>query len=127
MKKLLLILLFSVTTLSISAQKSTIDERLLSKYSSQELKALQVENPEELEYLTYCIENAFYWGVVPQEKVELKPHRFQKITLENTSTNNFYELTIKISDRVTQYFIVNASDRLLVVKSKAQILKELKK
>lgn len=127
MKQILFIFLFSVTSISLFAQKSTIDERLLTKYSNKELKLLQAENPEELKYLSFCIENAFYWEVVPQKKAQLKPEKFKKITLKNTSVTNFYLFDVKISDHTTQYFIVNESDRLLVVKSKAQILQELKK
>ena len=127
MKHTLFILLFSVITLSLSAQKSTIDERLLTKYSQQELNVLQTENPEELKYITYCIENAFYWGEVPQEKVKFYPDMFKEITLENTSTKNFYELDVKVLDDHSQYFIVNGSNRLLVVKSKAELLLEFKK
>jgi hypothetical protein len=127
MKQLLLILLFSVTTLSISAQKSTIDERLLAKYSSQELKALQVENPEELEYLTYCIENAFYVGDIPQEKIDANPERFKEISLQSSTITNFYELDLKIETHIARYFIIKGTDKLLMVKSKDQILLELKK
>ncbi len=127
MKHIFFILLFSVTTGSLFAQKSTIDERLLVEYKTKELKTLQAENPEELQYLTHCIENSFSWGIVPQEKVALSPENFKKITLQNTSIDNFYELDIKILEHITQYFIVNESDQLLIVKSKEQLLQELKK
>jgi hypothetical protein len=127
MKRLLFTFLISVTTLALSAQQSTIDERLLVKYERQELKALQAENPEELKYLNYTVENAFRWGVVPNEKVQTRPEKFQEITLKNTSETNFYKLDLKILPQKSQYFIVNGSDLMLTIKSKQKLLLELKK
>jgi hypothetical protein len=88
---------------------------------------MQAENPEELKYLTYTIENAFQWGVVPKEKLKVKPERFKAITVKDTLTNNFYELDLKIYPQKSQYFIVNGTDLLLIVKSRQELLFELKK
>lgn len=127
MKQLLFILLFSLTALSLSAQKSTIDERLLVNYSSQELKKLQTENPEELKYLTYCIENAFYIGNVPQEKIDANSSLFQEIELNTFPVANFFNLGINVLENKAQYFIIKGTKKVLTIKSKDRILLELKK
>ena len=127
MKQLLFTLLFSFTFCTISAQKSSIDNRLHVRYNSQELKAMQVENPQELEYLTYCIENAFYVSDIPQEKVDANPERFKEINLQSSTITNFYELDLQIEPHTAQYLIIKGTSKLLMVKSKDQILLELNK
>ena len=127
MKHILFILLFSVITLSIAAQNSTIDDRLLTKYSKQELKTLQTEQPEELQYITYCIENAYSIGSVPQEKIDANISLFKEIELSASSIENFYTLGIAVLATKAQYFLIKGTKKVLTIKSKDQILLELKK
>ena len=127
MKRLLFLILFATSALSISAQKSGIDERLLVKFSAEEMKKLQIEDPEELKYLTYCIENAFSIGKTSKEKIKSQPDNYGAIKLKSLPINNFFELNLNINNRTAQYFLINGTEKVLVVKSKYRILKELKK
>ena len=70
MKKSILILAFIITSISVLAQNNKIDKRLLVKYTSEEVKTIQAETPEEYKFLTYCIENAFYIAEMPAEKIK---------------------------------------------------------
>ena len=125
MKNALLIIFLFTVSLSITAQSASIDKRLLAKYSSEELKTIQKENPDELKYLTYCITNAFYLSNVTQEKINDNPTLFKEIKIDKASVSNFYELKVEIMENIKQYFIIQGTKTLIIVKSKKQILTEL--
>jgi hypothetical protein len=127
MKKILFILFLSAGTFSLSAQKSSYNNLLLVKYSNQELEKLQTENPEELKYLSYCIKNAFYFKEVEKYKIDANTSLFKEIDIADFPITNFFNTGINILDKDPQYFLVNGKKEVLFVKSKEQILNELKK
>ena len=69
MKKILIVLISLMCSFSmLFAQNTEFDSRLLVKYSIEELKKLEKENPSEVQFQTYCLDNAFYIGDYPKEK-----------------------------------------------------------
>lgn len=102
------------------------DTRLEVKYSKAELETLKQNNQEGLAYLNYCIENAFVIMPFPEEKAAASELRgvVQLNSLENI---NFFDLGLEIEDDNWQYYRIEGERKLLVIYSKEEILRKMKK
>lgn len=125
MKNTLLIILFIAISFSAVAQPNKIDDRLLVKYSLEELKILQSDNPIEFRFINHCIENAFFVGDLSEEKVKTNKTPYKEITIQTLPISNFYSLNIGVLENESQYFIIKGTKKLLMVKSKKHIKREL--
>ena len=115
MKKILIVLISLMYSGSmLFAQNTEFDSRLLVKYSIEELKKMEVESPDELAFLNYCLDNAFYIGDYPKEK-EGKINLDGAKQVENINEINLFELDIEILDGRNQLFSINDNSKLLVV------------
>ena len=115
MKKILIVLISLMYSFSmLFAQNTEFDSRLLVKYSIEELKKLEKENPSEVQFQTYCLDNAFYIGDYPKEK-EGKINLDGVKQIENINEINLFELDIEILDGRNQLFSINDNSKLLVV------------
>lgn len=115
MKKVLLVLISIMCSGSmLFGQNTEFDSRLLVKYSVKELNEIKKENPSEIKFLTYCLDNAFYIGDYPKEK-EGKINLDGAKQVENINKINLYELSIEILDGRNQLFSINDNSKLLVV------------
>ena len=109
------VLIFSILSfLSGSAFTQEIDAELSKIYSDSELVELQKNESKTYDLLKYAIGNACYLIDVPVDK---KTPDFGTITLNNDSALNFQELGLSIITNQNQYFKVEGTDKLLVVKS----------
>jgi hypothetical protein len=124
------LIIFSVGYANNGYSQSTIpvkyETALLSKYSEKELNEMSTSNPEELAFLNAFIQNGFYITDFPVGKegaTEINGAR----KIENINDFDFFKLNIEIKDNDYQYFTILGTNKLLVVKSKAMILKEMNK
>lgn len=108
------------------AYGQSIDERLLVKYSSEELNVLKHDQPSEYKYLTYCLDHAWYLTNIPTEKAKENNGRIGSISIKDIDQINFFALQIEIIKDDYQFFAVEGTDKMLVVKSEDHIRKELK-
>ena len=90
------------------------DSRLLVKYSIEELNVIEKENPSEIRFLTYCLDNAFYIGDYPTEK-DGKINLDGEKQISDISKINLYELKIEILEGRNQLFSVNGKSKLLII------------
>lgn len=127
MKKLIAILAMLFCVYSIQAQSNNTDSKLLAKYSQKELKKMKKNNPDEYEFVKYCVKNAYYVANSSKEKVAKDPGSFGEITISDLSDINFFELNIELKQSEFQAFVIKGTDKLLMVRSKDFIQKELKK
>jgi len=127
MKKTLVLLSLLFCFFAIQAQTNNSDNKLLVKYTQKELKKLKKHNPQEYEFARYCVDNAFYVAPSSKEKIADNTHKYGKINIKDISNINFFELNINLIQEKNQVFVINNSTKVLIVKSKEQILKELKK
>jgi len=125
MKNTLLIIVLIATSFSLVAQNNKIDKRLLVKYSTEELTAIKAEKPAEYSYINHCIENAFYIAEMPVEKIKANASHFGEISIKNIKKINFYDLNIDIKENDYQTFVIKGTTKVLMVKSKTHILREL--
>lgn len=97
-----------------------LDTRLLEKYSETELTEMQSNSPQEFTLLNYALDNAIYYADYPEEK----GGTFQSIA-EPEAGATFLSLGLKIKDQ-NQYFRIESSRKLLVVKSTLVLTYEMK-
>jgi len=125
MKKL--IVLFSIFLISGTAFSQKNDKALLVKYTKEEVKIMKTEQPEEYKYAKYCVNNAFYIGEGSKDKINANPSKFGSITLKNLDNINFYDLKLDIKEDDYQSFVIEGTTKILIVKSRTHILRELNK
>lgn len=115
MKKILVVLISVMFSGSmLFGQNTEFDSRLLVKYSVKELNKIEKEDPLEIKFLTYCLDNAFYIGDYPTEKDgQIKLDGEKKIS--NIDEINLYELKIEILEGRNQLFSVNGKSKLLII------------
>ncbi|MCB9360580.1 MAG: hypothetical protein H6587_08340 [Flavobacteriales bacterium] len=109
------------------SQTNSSDKDLLVKFSDKEIQNLKENNIEEYEYLKYCARNSFYLNPIPTEKMTSGQTRVGSIEIEDIKNINFYDLNIEIIQDDYQFFAIKGTDKMLVIKSKDHILKELRK
>jgi hypothetical protein len=126
MKKTIVIIILFICAISIQAQTENIDNKLLAKYSKKELRILKTDNPSEYEFAKYCVNNAFYIAPSSEDKIAGNSDRYGKIKIKELSEVNFFELNIELKQRNNQVFVITKTLKVLVIKSKDQIIRELK-
>jgi hypothetical protein len=110
MKKGLLIILL-VLTQQLVAQKAS--PALSKSYSKTELLAFEQDSQGTINVLNYAINHACYSVLIPEGK---DVSSFPTISLKSKKDIRFTDYQIQIKDR-TQYFKIEGSNELLVVKS----------
>jgi hypothetical protein len=120
LKKLFTILLI-FTTISVSAQNGH-DERLLERYSADELTELKTNTPEEYTTLVKALETGISIGKIPSKK-EVKFDG--EIEADLSKEQTYISLGIELKENVYQYFKIKGTDKMVIVRPKAQIYKYL--
>ena len=122
MKKLFVLILPLILSGTLYAQD--FDQRLLKSYSTEELTAMNTQNPQDLTVLNYALNNACYFSEIPKGK---EVPEFKSIELTDlTVVPCFAELGLRIESQ-NQYLRINGTDKLLVVKSKWVLNNELQR
>ncbi len=115
--------LFCLILISMSSSfAQEIDERLLSKYSQQELETMIETNSNQYDLLDYALDNALYLANFN----DTKGGDFELITIDPENLPTFIEMNLEITDQ-NQYFKIDGVDKLLVVKSTVVLNYEMKK
>ena len=118
--KRLLIFCFPLLTSSLALSQD-YDNRLLKSYLVEELTQIQTEKPADMKVLAYALENACYFSDAPKGK-DLAG--IQSIKLTGTEVPCYVDLGLKILDQ-NQYFMIEGTSKMLVVKSKWVLNHEL--
>ena len=110
MKKGLLIILLAFAQQFV-AQKAS--PALAKSYSKTELQAFEQDGQGTINVLNYAIDHACYTVVIPEGK---DVSQFPSISVKSKKDLRFTDYQLQIKDR-TQYFKIEGSNELLVVKS----------
>ena len=88
----LLIISFGFSLMAQNASTEQLDKALEVKFSEKQIEQLTKDNPKELDYLRYCVYNAYYITDLPKEKLQTSPERIKKIKLNDLENNlkNYY-------------------------------------
>ncbi len=99
-----------------------IDDRLLSKYSEEELQLMVESDYEQYRLLEYALDNAMYVA----NYSSAKGGEFKTISVDSESLPSFIELNLDIIDR-NQYFKIEGEEKMLVVKSTFVLKNEMER
>jgi hypothetical protein len=102
------------------ASAQQIDDRLLVRFSTDQLENMKKTQPDELDLLSYALDHALYISDAP----EGKNHDLSEIS--NIEEKNFLELGLEIKD-TNQYFRITGTNNVLVVKSRWVLNHEMNK
>ncbi|MCT4580932.1 MAG: hypothetical protein N4A35_05900 [Flavobacteriales bacterium] len=102
------------------------DSRLTVKYTKSELQELKSNDQEQLEFLNFCIDNAYTIMPFPEEKAAASEIR-GSVTLGNMNEINFFSLGYELEEENWQYYRINGSQKMLVIFSKEEVLRRMKK
>lgn len=108
-----LILTISLLTCGYSISQK-VDETLSKKYSSEEMKTLKKVDSKKYELINFSLQNACYVIDNPSGKNTVE---FQVISVPNMNKLNFQDLGLSIIEDQNQYFRIEGTNKLLVVKS----------
>lgn len=109
-----------ISSSSLFAQE--IDDRLLYKYSQEELQTMIETDADQYNMLEYALDNAIYVANYNSSK----GGNFETISVDLNALPTFIELGLEVTDR-NQYFKIQGEKKLLVVKSAVVLNYEMKK
>lgn len=108
------------------SQDKNHDSRLLAKYSLEELSQLQGNDNEEYQFINHCLDNAWYITALPKQKMSAKNKQIRTIKIDDIKSINFYSLNISLVQDNYQFFAIEGTDKMLVIKSIDHIKQEIK-
>lgn len=120
-----IIVFTSVSLLSsLGFSQEKFDQRLLEKYNVEQLSKMQTESPADLEFLTFCLDNAFY---IAKHDPAKDNKDLIRIKIADINNINFASLGIDLQEKSYQYFLIEGLDQLLVLRSIEHIKKDMNK
>lgn len=120
MKKCLLLLTFVLFACSVNAQSKSFDQRLLSKYTKEELVEMEVKNPLAYAYWNFYVANAYQVMDMPIDKIDT--HEIKGVVkIPNMNNINIFDLHYIPLEKDYQYCRIEGSNKLLVIISEEQI------
>jgi hypothetical protein len=99
-----------------------VDETLSKKYTSEELKTLKKVDSKKFELINFSLQNACYVIDAPSGK---NTSDFKVISVPDLTKLNFQELGLSIIENQNQYFLIQGTTKMLVVKSAIVLNQEL--
>lgn len=120
MKNSLFLIGFVLFACYASAQSNSFDQRLLSKYTKNELNEMQISNPIAFAYWNFYASNAFQVMDLPDEKSGT--HEIKGIVkIQDINSINIFDLHYIPSIKDYQYYRIEGTRKLLVILSEEQI------
>ena len=111
-----------LTMSSVSAQDK-VDNRLLSKFSKKELKAL---DSETLEYWTFYLENSFEIAELPKGKGDNAVEQTIRLKSMDKKDINVFKLGLEPHEYARDYFRIEGTDKMIIVLPHTEIDKNFK-
>lgn len=134
MRRLIILLctwLFSINAYSQS--NAEFDEKLLFRYTVEEIEAMESTNSARLDYLNFYVNNAFYfmeYSNIPEQKASIIPDILDFISLpenyvltESITKNNFNILmyAVEFNENTRTEYRLGGGNDLLLIRSKNEI------
>ncbi len=116
--------LFLAVSLFISCYSFSqkVDETLSKKYTSEELKTIKKVDSKKYDLINFSLQNACYIIDAPAGK---NTSEFKVIAVPDLTKLNFQDLGLSIIENQNQYFLIQGTTKMLVVKSAIVLNQEL--
>lgn len=118
--------LLCVILTSTAIAQSDFDSRLIEAFGKKHLKKLNKKNPEEINILTYGLDHGYRFMPFPEVKAKESPDEFGEIMLEDKNNINIYKLGLTFQENRGTYLRIIGTDEMLVLKTKQQLIREMK-
>ncbi len=125
MKAQLLVAILFISNFMFSQTSIDFDERLLERFTVEELTDMKNNNADQLKVYEYCLDHAYYFVDKPIGK-PYKERITSEVIINDIENFNFFKLDITPLEHDYQYFSVKNKNVLLVVKSGNHIFEEMK-
>ena len=114
------LLTFAVLCFALSSfGQADFDERLLSKFSEEQIRDFQQDHPRALEYWTFYLDNSFEIIEAPLEK-DLS--ELEEVKIKGLKSMNILDLEITMLGQSSQKFRIKGTDKILVLYSKERFI-----
>jgi len=124
---MILIASLFVVVATFSQQTVSVDNRLIAKYTEEELSEIQRNNPADIEYLNWFLDNAFVIKEIRNpESADIQKLRYldketkmagAEVTEYNPETFNVMEYKISILPNSSNYYKIGNTGKVLVFSS----------
>ncbi len=122
MKKIAIIIFVLLAGSGVIMAQGEIDDRLYDKFSKKELANM---SNSDISYWTYILDNGYYLTDVPKGKDT--GSRVGKVSIKDLDNINLFQLGLSPIDNDYQYFLIEGTDKMLVIRSHNHIKKEFNK
>ena len=114
MKNRLFLITFILFVGFANAQNNSFDQRLLSKFSKDELNNMQIKNPIAYAYWNFYVATAYQVLDLSKEKAN-KHETKGAVKIKDFNTINIFDLNCIPLEKDYQYFSIEGSKKLLVI------------
>jgi len=124
MKKNILLLSLILMVMGAYSQSVTIDSRLYAKYAEEDLLRIQSNNPADIEYMNWFVENAFVVKEIRNPETSAFPKlRYMdketkmagsEVAAYNPETFNVMEYDFEIDPKSSSAYLIGNTGKLLV-------------
>lgn len=128
MKKIILLLTLILIGFGVFSQTLPIDSRLYARYSEEELQNMQQNNPEDLEYFNWFVENSYVIktvanpGTLDYPKLRYLDNETKSVGCEVTEFNadnfNIMEYAVNVEPKKSVAYVIGNTGKVLVFYSK---------
>ncbi|MES2591766.1 MAG: hypothetical protein V4608_07770 [Bacteroidota bacterium] len=120
MKNTLFLIAFLFSASLSNAQNSGFDQRLLSKFSKNELTEMKSKNADTYAYWNFYVANAYQIVDLPAEKTNA--HEIKgTVKIPDMSSINIFDLNHIPLKKDYQYYRIEGTNKLLMIISEEQI------
>ncbi len=120
MKKIMFLVTFLLFSYFANAQNNSFDQRLLSKFSKEELNEMQSNNTFSYSYWNFYVANAYEIVELANEKANT--HEIKgTVKIQDINTINIFDLHYVPLGSDYQYYQIEGTQKLLVILSEEQI------
>jgi len=133
MKKNILLLSLIFMAIGAFSQSVTIDSRLYAKYAEEDLLRIQSNNPTDIEYMNWFVENAFVVKEIRNPEASDFPKlRYidketkmagAEVSSYNAETFNVMEYDFEIGAKTSNAYLIGNTGKLLVFYSNEDLTK----
>lgn len=133
MKKIILLLSLILMGIGAFSQASQIDSRLYAKYSEEDLLEIQSNNPTDIEYMNWFVENAYVIKEIANPETSAFPKlRYMdketkmagsEATYFNAETFNVMEYDFEIAAKSSNAYLIGNTGKVLVFYSSDDLTK----
>lgn len=120
MKNTVFFITFLFLTFLAKAQNIGLDQRLLSKFTKNELNEMQSKSPDKWAYWNFYAANAYQVVDLPAEKANAHEIR-GTVKILDISAINIFDLNYIPLKKEYQYYRIEGTNKLLMIISEEQI------